>query len=143
MVSLSKEKLSSAEVQDLLGGFDKMFSPSLSSHINLVAFAEKLVNNAFFILCKNNEEIVGYIAFYENRDTRISYIPSVCVKDSYRSKGIASQMMGFLISQSHPVINSIALEVRKNNHSAVMFYKKQGFVEIEDRGEKILMKKNI
>lgn len=143
MVSLSKEQLSFADVQKLLGEFDTMFSPSLSSHIDLKSFAEKLAKFAFFVLCKNEEGIVGYIAFYENRDTRISYIPSVCVKDSYRSKGIASQMMDYLIAQSHPDINTIALEVRKNNNSAISFYQKQGFVMTEDRGERLLMNKEI
>ena len=141
MVALSKEQLSFTDVQSLLGDFDTMFSPSLSSHIDLFAFAKKLAKNASFILCKKNEKLVGYIAFYENKDTKISYIPSICVKDSCRSSGIASQMMDYLISQSHPDINTIALEVRKNNNSAIRFYQKQGFVTKDDRGEKVLMNK--
>jgi ribosomal protein S18 acetylase RimI-like enzyme len=141
MLSLSKEQLPVVDVQRLLDDFDIMFSPTLSSHIDLLAFAEKLAPNALFILCRSSEEIVGYIAFYENRDTRVCYIPSVCVKDTYRSNGIASRMMDYLVTQSHADINTISLEVRKNNDSAIRFYRKQNFVVTEDRGDKLLMNK--
>lgn len=141
MVSLSREKLPVASVISLLDDFDTMFSPSLSSHINLSAFAEKLALNAFFVLCRQGEELIGYIAFYENKDTGICYIPSVCVKDTYRSNGIASLMMDYLISRLNSDIKTISLEVRKNNDSAVGFYQKQGFAITEDRGDKLLMSK--
>lgn len=141
MVCLSKEQLTVARVIGLFDDFDTMFSPSLSSHINLSEFAEKLARNAFFILCRNSQEVMGYIAFYENKDTRICYIPSICVKDTYRSNGIASQMMDYLTSRLHSDINTIALEVRKNNDSAICFYQKQGFTLAEDRGNKILINK--
>ena len=38
---------------------------------------------------------------------------------------------------------TIALEVVKTNQTAYHFYKKQGFIEQEDRGKKFLMRKTL
>lgn len=141
MVSLAKEKLTIDDVKELLMDFDSMFSPALSSFINIVSFANKLSKNAFFIIGRVEEEIVGYIAYYENCETKMDYIPSICVRDSFRSCGIASKMMDYLISQTPESIESMALEVRKNNYSAIRFYEHNGFSISEDRGEKFLMVK--
>lgn len=40
-------------------------------------------------------------------------------------------------------IDSIRLEVRKNNGKAVSFYIKSGFVSINDEGNKYLMEKKL
>ncbi len=143
MINYFKERLSIEDVRLLLNDFDAMFSPALSSNVDINSFAEKLSENAFFILCKSEKEVVGYIAFYENCETKIAYIPSICVRKTYRSKGVASQMLKFLVSQSPKDINYIALEVRKNNNSAIRFYKRHGFVAKEDRGIKIFMTKDL
>ena len=143
MISFSKERLTKEDAHQLLNDFDQMFSPALSSHIDIERFSEKLSKYAFFILCRSDDEVVGYIAFYENKETQTSYIPSICVKDSYRAKGLASQMMDYLVQQSPDDIEKISLEVRKNNSSALKYYERNGFVFSEDRNTKILMNRKI
>ena len=143
MLTLTRKRLTAIEVQRLLCNFDTMFSPALSNYVDIENYSVKLAKHAHFILCENEEEVVGYIAFYENRETKADYIPSICVRDTYRMNGIASLMMDFLSSQSPSEIEYVALEVRINNETAVCFYKKQGFVTKEERGDKILMIKQI
>lgn len=143
MLSYSKGTLTIIEARKLLSEFDTMFSPALSSHIDISIFAEKLAKHACFILCKNDDIVAGYIAFYENKETKMDFISSICVRESFRSKGIATQMIEYLITQSPSDINYISLEVRKNNKSAVLFYDKLDFITKEDRGEKLLMIKQI
>lgn len=143
MLTLTPQQLTTVEVQRLLRDFDTMFLPALSNYVDIDNYSMKLAKHAHFILCKNGEEVVGYIAFYENKETKVDYIPSICVRDTYRMKGVASLMMDFLISQAPTVIEFVALEVRLNNEAAARFYKKQGFVTKEERGEKILMIKQI
>ena len=52
-------------------------------------------------------------------------------------------MLSRLKELSSDGFSSIALEVKKTNISAYQFYKKHGFIEKEDRGEKLLMEKTI
>lgn len=52
-------------------------------------------------------------------------------------------MLAMLCNLSVEEFTSIGLEVVKANVGAYKFYKKQGFIEQEDRGEKFLMIKYI
>jgi len=143
MHSLLKTRLTAEEVESLLTDFDKMFSPALSSNVDIVSFSQKLAKYAFFILCKEKDEIAGYIAYYENEDTGVDYITSICVRDKYRSNGIATKMIDFLISNTLENIDSISLVVRRNNATALRFYTKTGFVVKEEKEYTLLMEKQI
>ncbi len=88
--------------------------------------------------------MAGFTAYYLNDSAHQVYITLICVDSAYQSHGIGSKMISWLSSLAKKEgYTSIALEVNKANGKARRFYVKHGFVEIEDRGEKLLMKKTL
>lgn len=139
----AQTQLNEVDSLSVLSAFDLMFSPRLSTKIDISEYSKKLSKFASWILCKDADEIVGYIAFYQNIETGVDYIPSICVLDSYRNYHIASRMMAYMIEKAPLEINEIKLECRQNNISALGFYKKNGFEVVEENEDKYLMKKKI
>lgn len=117
--------------------------PPLSESVDLGAYSEKLYNHALFVAAEDDGEIIGLTAYYRNSEANQLYIPLICVDSSSRSRGVGSMMLSRLTELSAEGFCSIALEVKKTNIPAYQFYKKHGFIEKEDRGEKLLMEKTI
>ncbi len=138
-----QKKVDDVEALNILNRFDMMFSPSLSSKVNIESYSQKLSQYANWILCTNNEEIVGYIAFYRNMEKGVDYISSICVIDKYRNQHVAMKMLSFMISHAPVEIKDIKLECRKNNESALYFYEKNGFEVINGNETTYLMRKQL
>lgn len=91
-----------------------------------------------------DEEMAGFAAYYLNHSDQQIYITLICVDRLFQSHGIGGKIIDYLSSlASKEEYDSIALEVNKANGKAHRFYVKHGFIEQEDRGEKLLMKKTL
>lgn len=143
MDSIIRTRLDIIEVIKLLEKFDNMFTPSLSTNLDLKKFNIKLSEHAEFVLSKEGEDTIGFIAYYNNKEQHQYYITLLCVSKSSRTKGIASKMLHFLEDNRCRNIDSISLEVKKENYSALKFYLKHNFAIKEDRNEKFLMEKKL
>lgn len=126
-------KIDESKAYGILNQFDVFFSPKLSSLIDIKAYAIKWSQFADWIFCRRGEETIGYVAFYENIESGVCFITSICVSDCYRHCGVAYRMLCFLIDNVSPSIKKINLECRKNNASAVEFYKKVNFEVVEEK----------
>lgn len=98
------------------------------------------------MIYKYNKKVVGLISYsiiYEKAEINYIY-----VLDSYRRKGIATELINALIFIVKDLEN-ITLEVNINNSAAIKFYKKLEFNEIAIRpnyygsDDAILMLKNL
>ncbi len=127
----------------LLRKCENSFVPPLSHNIpyTLEEYAKKLSEFAWFILCVDETEIIGFTAYYLNQEGHFVYIPQIWVSDEHQRKGIGSCMLDELIKVAPKFVTSIRLEVRKNNHKAVSFYERIGFCIIDDMGNKLLLSK--
>lgn len=97
-------------------------------------------------MCMEEDELLGFTAYYLNTVKHQIYITLICVDSSYQAHGIGSKMLGHIAVKAQTVdysYSTIALEVNKQNGKAHRFYQRQGFVEQENRGEKMLMVKAI
>ena len=103
-----------------------------------------VVKNAF-LCCKYRIKIqeTTELPSYYNIKKNFVYIPYICVRSDYQGHGIARQLIDYIVSQLASHVYEMYLEVRKDNKGALHLYKKLGFYEIEDRGLKYLMKKEI
>lgn len=135
--------LTKDEFFSLMQEVNLCFTPPLSDSVDLGAYSEKLYNHASFVVAEDNGEIIGLTAYYRNSKANQLYVPLICVNPSSQSHGIGSQMLHSLEEISIEGFYSIGLEVKKTNNAAYRFYKKYGFIEKEDRGEKILMEKDL
>ena len=122
---------------------DKLFTPPISVGIDLKAYSEKLYAHASFVVCSEGKDVKGFTAFYKNVDAKQLYVTLICVDKQFQGQGLGSKMFEVLESLKSEGFDTIALEVVKTNRIAYHFYKKHGFVELEDRGEKFLMRKTL
>ncbi len=137
--------LTQEEVISLLRKAENSFDPPLSQNIPYTVsdYAKKLSENAWFILCMEDDEIIGFTAYYLNQEGGFAYIPQIWVSDMHQRKGIGASMMDKLIKDVPSYVKSIRLEVRKNNEKAVAFYEKNGFVVFDEKNGKLLLGKVI
>ena len=73
--------------------------------------------------------MIGYI-IYRNLD--IIHLFKIFIADDYRGKNTAKLLIDNMISTSNG-INKVYAEVRKNNISAINFYKKNNFKIIDTK----------
>lgn len=117
--------------------------PPISDAVNLEAYSHKLYTYASFLICYDANEITAFTAFYKNQEARQLYVSLICVEKSFQRIGLGKQMMDTLSNLKGEGFETIGLEVVKTNVPAYNFYKKYGFKELKDRGEKYLMIKYI
>ena len=77
-------------------------------------------------------------------------VDNILVKEEYRSRGIGTKLMSYLVSEAiHYKVINITLEVRVSNSRAINLYKKFGFREVALRKyyygdeDAILMEKQV
>lgn len=108
-------------------------------------YADKLINKAVIFEAWVDTELAGCCACYMNNPQgRAAYISYIGVNECYKRIGIGTKLINRVeyVAISNR-FNSIELEVYKNNLSALSFYSKHGFVSIEDRSDRLLMRKLI
>jgi ribosomal protein S18 acetylase RimI-like enzyme len=123
---------------------DKIFDPALSTRVDLNAYASKLYENAVRFEAWSESELVGLIAAYFNPDSMAGFITNVSVLKEKLGKGIASALMQDCIKYAgERGYHEIALEVMKNNDTAIGLYRKFLFTESGKKDNAILMTCNI
>jgi ribosomal-protein-alanine N-acetyltransferase len=77
------------------------------------------------------KEVIGFLhisKLYETVD-----IINIVVKEDYRGKGIASNLLDYMFSDMDNTVKKFILEVNVNNKAAFNLYKKFGFKVINTR----------
>lgn len=83
--------------------------------------------NAYYIVALMDDVIVGYCGAYAMLDE--GDINQVAVANTYRGRGIATQMVAHLLSiLERDGFCNVTLEVRKSNAPAIHVYEQLGFV---------------
>lgn len=135
--------LSVEQVYRLLQFFDDSSDIPLHEGLDFLKYSDKLSHYAEFVLALDGENLLGFIAYYLNDEGRFVYIPQIVVHKSGRHQGIGHKMLASLEEKYKGFYDTIKLEVLKDNGGARCFYSRESFVEIEDRGERLLLSKVI
>lgn len=145
MTHVDLVKLETSDIVKILKDFDAVFTPVISKQVEIESYAQKLSQNAYFVLAfdDENNNLLGFIAYYLNLAERFAFIPFIGVKPIGQNCGIGRLMINKLASSFGMIFNSIRLEVRKVNEKAFRFYLRNGFEIVEDRGEKWLLAKEV
>ena len=104
-------------------------------------FAEKFSKYASVIVAENSENIcMGFIAYYANNlESKTAYITMVATLPEYRGMHIGQSLMDYckkdIIAKGYTFIR---LEGGKNNLIAQQFYKKNGFVIINENSKYLM-----
>ena len=83
-------------------------------------------DQTWYALAYDGEEVIGFLAVQENLFE--AEVLQIAVKEAYQGQGIASALFVQL-----PADKEIFLEVRKSNHRAQAFYKKEKMAVIAER----------
>ena len=83
-------------------------------------------DQTWYVLAYDGEEVIGFLAIQENNFE--AEVLQIAVKQTYQGQGIASALFATL-----PTDREIFLEVRKSNHRAQAFYKKEKMAVIAER----------
>ncbi|QQC34786.1 ribosomal protein S18-alanine N-acetyltransferase [Streptococcus oralis] len=83
-------------------------------------------DQTWYALAYDGEEVIGFLAIQENNFE--AEVLQIAVLPSYQGQKIASVLFDFL-----PADKEIFLEVRKSNHRAQAFYKKEKMAVIAER----------
>lgn len=126
---------------DHLNTCTSYFNPPLNTLVNIEEYGEKIYYNAITFECWKNNELIGLIAVYFNNiKNKIGFITNVSVLKEYQKFGIASKLLSNVIKYGREInYDSIKLEVRENNKTAIKIYERHGFNKINQSGDKIMM----
>lgn len=126
IITINTENFTVDEVKLHMETTREDFIPRDESFIS--EYSLKLAHNAEFIVARDaNGEMVGLVAYYANLSPK-AYITHVWVSRNCRGSGGCGRMLQYLhLSLQKRKFNSIRLEVRVDNESAIKAYKKEGY----------------
>lgn len=142
MVHITINQSSSTEIARFLSDNSRAFNPPFSSSVDVDAYAQKLTRHATMVELRAEHGLVGILAAYINTQTKVAYVPYICVASDMAGQGCGKALLNELY-QHCGECDYVELEVRIENQSAIRFYTNNGFRIVEDRGEKYYMRKNI
>lgn len=124
---------------------DKDFSPSLSSHLNLKDYAEKIASKALLFVDFEGSTLSGLCAVYATDKVNYqAYLTMLAVDPSYRGLGIAKKLISEMEAElSRRCFHTIKLEVYKSNYNAFSMYTSQGYKITEETDTSYFLQKNI
>lgn len=136
-------KLCKEKVLNILEYFDDSFEIPLHTGLDFTSYSKKLSNFAQFVIAYEDEIMIGFISYYLNDEKNFVYIPLTCVHKNWRHKKIGHSLFESLYNSLKKDYRTIDLEVLKNNENARRFYEREGFSEVEDHKERLLLRKYI
>jgi ribosomal protein S18 acetylase RimI-like enzyme len=96
---------------------------------SLVLFMQK--NPSTCLIIRNEEEIIGTVL--GGYDGRRAFIYHLAVHNAFRGKGYGKKLLDGVITQFEALkVEKIHLFVINDNHAAITFYAKQGWVKRQD-----------
>jgi len=130
-----------AEIAAHLLRADDSFEPSLSSRVDIQAYAQKLQHRAVRFEAWLGEELVGLVASYCNRtDEGKAFVSSVSVLPQCQGQGIAVRLMQQCIEHVRGLgFREMELEVGQRSQPAILLYQKLGFNILRRSGSTLTM----
>lgn len=99
---------------------------------DLREYAKKIINfgKSLEIRHKTTNKLISYILYYDNSNE--IFVSMIWTNPEYRRQGFAHQLLQKIIDSSY---EDILLKVHKTNYTAQEFYKKNGFIFVEESGD--------
>lgn len=111
--------------------------------INIKEYSKKLSNSGISLATYIDNDVIGIISGYLNK--KVGYISIFIVSKDYQGINVGKSLLKKFENEAKTLnVKSLKLEVRKNNKSAIGFYKHFGFNIISDASdESYYMEKNL
>ena len=140
-VTYSVNRSSASEITAHLLRADAGFEPTLSSRVDIPAYAQKLHDRAVRFEAWMGEILVGLVASYCNQpDGGKAFVTSVSVWSEFQGHGIGDRLMRQCIEHVRCLdVGQIELEVDERSLPAIALYQKLGFNMLRETGSTLTM----
>lgn len=128
------ESASPNTIHEIITKCDEAFVEPISKADYYPALLEKISKFAIVTVAKNDDDLLGYAAFYANdKTTCIAYLTLIGVRPKCQKQGVGKKLLMQVeqISQFKGMAR-INLEVKKSNDVAIEFYERQGYRYLKD-----------
>lgn len=144
-INYTHNKASKEDIKIHLKDCNTLFSPHLSTYVDIHEYAEKIKTNAFTFEGWENNRLIGLVACYLNDKKKFQgYITNVSTSKDYQGKGIAKHLLEQTTNKTLEFgFKSLSLEVEVNNIKAISLYQHSGFVLSGRIGSKYSMIKRL
>ena len=131
IIKLSNNETDIQILFDYLKDVDRDFEIPLSSKVNLYEFARKTLANGHAFMARENDKFVALVTLYCNDKVTVkAFLPILSVKECYRGKGYARQLVNIVINMSR-LYEMKTVNVDSVNPIAISLYKNVGFKSVE------------
>lgn len=129
-------------IESFLNSCTNLF-PNIFKFDDILAYANKLCDLADGVVALEEEKLVGVcLGYFNDLDTKKAYISIICSLYCDRNKGLGTILHNAFYKLSLDAgMESISLQVLKENKRAMNFYEKMGYKIDADNGIKWLVKK--
>ncbi len=116
-------------VAEHLRACDARFVPTLSSRVDIDAYAARIVRHAERFEAWSDQQLAGLVAAYCNDAAgQTAFVTSVSVLPRQQGSGIASRLLQACIDHvGENGFERIELEVDASNSAATLLYQRRGF----------------
>lgn len=81
---------------------------------------------------KDDDQLVGYLSFINERENRSVFLSKIYIHSSVRGTGIGAKTMAFIIDQGRKYdAKTLWLTVNKKNDNSIAWYRNQGFAIVD------------
>lgn len=131
IIKLSNNETDIQILFDYLKDVDRDFEIPLSSKVNLYEFARKTLAYGHAFMVREDDKFVALVTLYCNDKVTVkAFLPILSVKECYRGKGYARQLVNIVINMSR-LYEMKTVNVDSVNPIAISLYKNVGFKSVE------------
>ncbi|MBR6403386.1 MAG: GNAT family N-acetyltransferase [Eubacterium sp.] len=99
-------------------------------------------NEDLIYVAELDKEVVAYLSIEVHREDEYVYLDDLSVTKKYRDKGIGTELISMAEDYSKDIgISAIVFHVEKTNERAHELYRKLGYLDNEDQGNRMRMVK--
>lgn len=133
-MGLQKKSIPGGVIRSVVEECDSAFMIGITRRDNYEQILQKMINHAEIIVVKYMGKVAGYASMYANDySSHAGYISMFGIKREYQGKRLGTLLMDKCCSVAKECgMDTILLEVLKDNYGAYEFYSRYGFT-ITDR----------
>lgn len=135
------------EIWDALQRYDGSATRKLTDRVaSLELYAEKLFQHAENYKMFQNDSEIGFFSFYANDMIgKRAYLALIAIDVQHQRKGNGGRALQFIMNECHTKqMNSLRLEVDKMNENSLCFYKRNGFLIVEEASDvSVIMEREV